>query len=241
MIEPEEIEPEEREAEVRGELPRTRFRLVEDNYFLVLVATVIAFILVGLFSTFTFARALGLVVMGALFFLTMRVSRPHPGSKRLAAWLIPPILVVIVAAIVTGTHSVVGSIASILSAAFVIACTVVIARRLGQHRRITVQTVMGTLCIYLFVGLLFGLLFGVIELLGDGPFFVQTDRPTGVDFVYFSLITITTTGFGDLSPASELGRMMAAVEAVLGNLYLVTIVALFVSNLGRTRRDRESQ
>ncbi len=83
-------------------------------------------------------------------------------------------------------------------------------------------------------------MYGIIELLGDGPFFVQTEKPTGVDFIYFSLITITTTGFGDLSPVANLGRMMAGVEAILGNLYLVTVVALFVSNLGRTRKDKES-
>ena len=234
-------DPESSEAEiVRGELGSGRFRLVEDNYFLVLVAIVIAFVLAGLFSSFAFARAAGLAVMGVVFFLTMRVSRPRPQGNRVAAMIGPPILVVIVAAIVVGSDSVIGSIASIFSVVFVVACTVVIAKRLAQHRRISMQTVMGTLCIYLFVSLLFALVFGVIALLGDGAFFAQTEEPTGIDFIYFSLITITTTGFGDLSPVTGLGRMMASVEAILGNLYLVTVVALFVSNLGRTRKDRNA-
>lgn len=235
------IEPEPPEAEiVRGELGSSRFRLVEDNYFLVLVAMIIAFVLAGLFSEFAIARALGLGVMGVVFYLTMRVSRPRPQGDRVAVAIGPPVVIVIVAAVVIGSDSVIGSIASILSAVFVVASTVVIAKRLAQHKRISIQTVMGTLCIYLFVALLFALVYGVIELLSDNPFFVQTDESTGVDFIYFSLITITTTGFGDLSPVANLGRMMAGVEAILGNLYLVTVVALFVSNLGRTRKDGNS-
>ena len=234
-------EPEPAEVEiVRGGLPRTRFQLVEDNYFLVLVAIVVAFVLIGLFSRFAFARAAGLIVMGVVFYLTMRVSRPRPSSRRAAALIGPIVLAVVIVSIVTGSGSAIGSVASILSAFFVIACTVVIAKRLAQHRRISMQTVMGTLCVYLFVAILFGLVYSIIELLGSDPFFVQTEEPTGVDFIYFSLITITTTGFGDLSPMANLGRMMAGVEAILGNLYLVTVVALFVSNLGRTRKDKES-
>ena len=67
------------------------------------------------------------------------------------------------------------------------------------------------------------------------PFFVQTDNPSGVDYIYFSFITMATVGFGDLSPATDLGRMTAVVEAVGGQLYLVVVVALFVSNLGHQK------
>jgi len=74
-------------------------------------------------------------------------------------------------------------------------------------------------------------------------FFVQVQTPQTGDFVYFSYITITTTGYGDLTAASNFGRMLAASEALIGQLYLVSVVALLVGNVGRTvepRRHRGS-
>ena len=51
------------------------------------------------------------------------------------------------------------------------------------------------------------------------------------DYLYFSYVTLTTTGFGDLTAESDLGRTFVVVEALFGQIYLVTIVALIVSNL----------
>ena len=53
------------------------------------------------------------------------------------------------------------------------------------------------------------------------------------DFLYFSLATLTTTGYGDLSAATELGRAMAVTEALIGQMYLVTVLAVIVSNVRR--------
>ncbi len=59
-----------------------------------------------------------------------------------------------------------------------------------------------------------------------------------MDRLYFSFTTMTTVGFGDLTAAGDAGRMLAITEALLGQLYLVSVVALIVANLGRTRRPR---
>ena len=56
--------------------------------------------------------------------------------------------------------------------------------------------------------------------------------------MYYSFITLTTTGYGDFVPAADVTRMIAVTEALLGQVYLVTIVALLVSNVGSTRRRR---
>jgi hypothetical protein len=57
--------------------------------------------------------------------------------------------------------------------------------------------------------------------------------------VYFSFVTLTTTGYGDLTARYDAGRMTAILEALFGQLYLVSIVALLVANMGRARRPRE--
>ena len=57
------------------------------------------------------------------------------------------------------------------------------------------------------------------------------------DFLYFSFVTLTTVGYGDLTAAGDFGRAIAAFEAMAGQLYLVTVVALLVSNMARARRS----
>jgi voltage-gated potassium channel Kch len=67
---------------------------------------------------------------------------------------------------------------------------------------------------------------------GSSPRFpTPTDRTSS----YFSYITLSTTGYGDLTPEPEVGRMLAVAEVLLGQIYLVTIVALIVANLRRRR------
>jgi len=71
------------------------------------------------------------------------------------------------------------------------------------------------------------------------PFFAQTDTIARTDFLYFSFVTLTTTGYGDLSAAGNAGRALSVSEAILGQVYLVTVVAVVVSNLGRPAPRRE--
>ncbi len=56
------------------------------------------------------------------------------------------------------------------------------------------------------------------------------------DFVYYSFVTLTTVGYGDLTASTGIGRMLSVTEALVGQLYLVTVVAILVSNLGRNRK-----
>ena len=63
---------------------------------------------------------------------------------------------------------------------------------------------------------------------------MQTTSPEDIDFVYFSYVTLTTVGYGDFTAATSTGRMIAVSEALTGQLYLVSAVALLVGNIGRT-------
>jgi voltage-gated potassium channel Kch len=72
----------------------------------------------------------------------------------------------------------------------------------------------------------------------SSPFFVQTRDPTTADYLYFSFITLTTVGYGDYTAAGGFGRAAASVEALLGQIYLVTVVATIVSGMVN-RRTRE--
>jgi hypothetical protein len=187
-----------------------------------------------------FGRALGVLLLGGLFFLNLRISSVGARGFRIALLVVVPCLIAAAVASVVGAVGMAAAVSVLVSLVFVVASPVVIVWRLAQHPSVSVRTVMGALCVYLFIGLFFALVYTGNELFDSAPFFAQTSDSSAVDFIYFSLSTMTTVGFGDLSAASDLGRMTAAIEAILGQVYLVTVVAVLVSNLGRRQRaERE--
>src|SRR5258705_7205577 len=114
------------------------------------------------------------------------------------------------------------------------AAPVIILRRILASPTITVRLVLGALAIFLLVGLTYAYLYPVIGAATNQPFFVQTDKPAAVDYVYFSYVTLTTVGYGDFTAGTSLGRMVAVSEALTGQLYLGSAVALLVGHIGRT-------
>jgi Ion channel len=104
-------------------------------------------------------------------------------------------------------------------------------RDIRAEGAVTVRTLSGVLSIYLLLGMFFALLGAVAAAIGDGPYFAEEPDPTRSDLLYFSYVTLSTTGFGDLSPVTDVGRMFAVTEALIGQIYLVTVVAMIVANL----------
>ena len=109
-----------------------------------------------------------------------------------------------------------------------------------EEGRVTVQTMFGVLCIYLLIGAMFAYIYGLIGDLASDPFFAQIDHASTSDYLYFSFTTQTTTGFGDLTAATDLGRSFTIIEELLGQIYMVTVVALIVGGLGASTRQRSA-
>ncbi len=99
------------------------------------------------------------------------------------------------------------------------------------------QSITGAVCVYVLLGILFMFVYGAAAALGSGPFFAQgTDGTTSLR-LYFSYVTLATLGYGDYTPAGNFGHTVAVLEALMGQIYLVTVVALLVGNLaGLSRR-----
>ncbi len=130
-----------------------------------------------------------------------------------------------------------GTAYGLMIAFIAVVSPIIIASRIIRHETITLRTVAGALCLYLLVGLFFATIYGLVSQLLHGGFFVQTDHANSTDFIYFSFITLTTTGYGDFTAAYPLGRMLAVTEALFGQLYLVSAVALLIANIGRSRHQ----
>jgi hypothetical protein len=102
--------------------------------------------------------------------------------------------------------------------------------------RVRLAAVLGVLCLYLLLGMFFAFGYGAIDRLGGHPFFAGGQAATASNCLYFSFTTLTTVGFGDFVARADLGHSLAVFEALIGQIYLVTVVSLIVSNLGRPTR-----
>lgn len=124
------------------------------------------------------------------------------------------------------------AVMAIFTLLLIVTPTVVLLRLLLRPR-ITLDTLAGALTAYLQIGIFFGALYRLVDLIEPAAFFTEPGVPDAQVFQYFSFITLTTVGYGDYTPATPIGQTLAMSEAIFGQVFLVTVVALTVSNLGK--------
>ncbi len=207
---------------------------LEDRYTLAALLIVISIITYAAAGDHRIGQVAVVAVQSLTMIVILHASRVSPRTVRLAYVLLAAALLATIVSTTVDRQSVGPGVAGSLLA---LIGPVVIVRRVLTHAKIDFETVAASLCIYLLFGVFFAYVYRIIDIVG-GPFFVQSHSKGAVDFVYFSFTTLTTTGYGDLTARLNLGRMLAISEALLGQLYLVSVVALLVSNLGRPRRRR---
>jgi len=214
-----------------------RPRALEYGTVLTLVIASIA-VQLGLPTT-DLSRFITTVLQAVTLVAAVRVSGIHPRGGRIAALV--ALVAVVGSAIlwaVRGDYP--PAPAAIVTGLLVAFAPLAIARGLihdlRESRVVTAATLAGVLAIYLLAGVFFSFAYGVIAAV-DGPaMFAQLSDPNRQDELYFSFVTLTTLGYGDLTPAGGLARAFAVTEMLAGQIYLVTIVSLIVTNLGAARR-----
>jgi Ion channel len=203
------------------------------RYGLVLLSTVLSLGLQGIAPP----SALQQVAVTALAAVAVVVSlRAAPLPPRLLAVATAVALVVLALSVVRATFGGIGEgAARAMNAALVAIAPPVIAygllHDLRRSRQVRLQSVMGVLSLYVLVGMLFAFIYGAIDLIGDEEFFAGGAEATVSNCLYFSFATLTTVGYGDLVARADLGHTLAVFEALIGQIYLVTVVSLMVSNL----------
>jgi hypothetical protein len=93
---------------------------------------------------------------------------------------------------------------------------------------------LGAVSAFLLIATAFDFVFLTVDAYQTTPFF-GSEEPT-TSFIYYSLVTITTLGYGDLAAATDVGRLASTAEAVVGQVYLVTVVAMIVGLLAQARQ-----
>jgi len=184
----------------------------------------------------SWSRAIGLLLSGGMLLTVIVTSHGDVRLRERAGVLLAVATLVVVAAI--GFDWIEQGIGAALSAALVLTTLVQLVRGLAvmlRVRGVTVQAVAGALAVYMLVGIVFSFVISSMARLGPGPYFAQGFDGSESQRVYFSFTSMTTTGYGDLSPATRGGRAVAVLEMLTGQIYLVTVISLLVGNLRRQR------
>ena len=201
-----------------------------------LTLTLLVFVIVA--PADNWSRAVGCALQWLALLTVVATSRASRNVRRPVAIVLLGLASFTVVGEAAGALSleVLFAISGLLTAAIPLALIGGLMRLVRAHG-VTPQAVSGALSLYLLLGLVFAWVIGFADRVGTTSYFAQTAHATTSQIVYFSFAVLTTTGFGDLTAATNVGRSLAVVEMLLGQLYLVTVIGVLVGNFaGRSRR-----
>jgi hypothetical protein len=116
----------------------------------------------------------------------------------------------------------------------VVIVPIIVIRRIAQHTVVGGRTVLGAITAYLQIGVAYSALYQAVGVWSSEPPFGTPQESSA--YMYLSMTTMSTLGIGDIAPTTEVSRLLVSSEAVLGQVFLVTIVAIVVSQFAGTRR-----
>lgn len=202
---------------------------------LVLMLTAVVFVIGA--PNADWSRALAIAIEGCALVLTVATSRERESVRRRRAITLG--LTTIVAGILIALGLLPSWLTSVVAILVTAGIPVALVRgllRLLRKDGVTLNAVAGSLAIYLSTGLIFAWIIGFVAQVGGSPYFAQHTSGDQGDKVYYSFTVLTTTGFGDFSPATPAGHALAVIEMLTGQLYLVTVIGLLIGNYAAGRR-----
>ncbi len=209
-------------------LPRRPHLIGPDRFGLLLAVVLASFVITPLIQE----REYGGIILGLQAALIMVLALTSSGvSQRL---VVVGTVVIGIAGLIVASEAVISdgpadAWASAVVTGMLVLTPFLVLRRVLAAPKVTVASVAGTLSAYLLVGITFGSLYRTMSVIDETAF----SQPLGSAANYFSFVTLTTLGFGDIVAKSEMARSLVTLEAVLGQVLLVTLVARSVSTLGQ--------
>jgi hypothetical protein len=207
----------------------------QQRYGILLLALTVTFFFYGIAQPGDLQRAIGTVLVGATLLLALNAAEMKQPFLRVAVAVVAVCVVAVIIASAAGKGSTAEAITAIANGLLVALAPPAVAlgvyRNLRATGRVTVTVVAGVLCLYMLLGLFFAFVYVAIQNLGGAPFFANGDSAVSARAVYFSFITLTTVGYGDYTARTNLGHTLSITEALVGQIYLVTIVAAIVGRL----------
>jgi diacylglycerol kinase family enzyme len=208
------------------------------SYGLVLVLLIVTYVL-AVTLTEQWGATILLFAQMATVWLALRTSMARRGLRLIATVLFILAGIAAVANLLAQQDPHFTVAAFLAAAVLYFVAPFAIVRHIGYRRTVDQETLLGALAAYLFIGMAFAFAYRLLGAVQASPFFGANGDGAVSQDLFFSFITLTTTGYGNLVPAGNPGQTLAVLEALTGQLFLVTAVAKIVS-AWRPRRWQES-
>lgn len=208
-----------------------------DRYGLVFALLISSFVLDAVFNSPRAQVAILLIYLLALLLGLRAASLPRRVGRQFRIALVLGSLVMGAVALMAPSDGTTGALAVWLAVILFVTIAIIL-RRVLQHQAVSMQTIFGALSAYLLIGFMFAALYAAVARLGSADFFAGGQPATASTLQYFSFVTMTTTGYGDFTPAGGAPQSLAVLEALLGQIFLVTLVARLVAMFGQPRPGR---
>lgn len=222
-----------------------RAERVRDEFGLVLLLVLLTYVLTSLLSNRGWSAVVLTLATSATSIVALTSSHARPRLVRTAIWLSALTVGLAMIAVARDEHTFLNLASAVQISLLAVAMGAVLIRVVSTAE-VGSRTILGALSVYAVLGILFTFLYGMIERIQGGAFFEAVPHPDGGDFLFFSYTTLTTTGYGNLVPGGQPGRMIAGFEMMIGQIFLVTLVAGLVSlwrpgEALRRRRERRTE
>ncbi len=207
-------------------IPFTQIRM--GRFLFLLISMVLTFILRPFLEAFV-----GFSLLMDIFVTAILISGIYALSEKRNTFVISIVFVVVVVAL-RGVNQILSLpslslIGNMISALFLMYTTVIIIIYIFREKDITSDVILGGICIYLLMGFIWALAFTILESVQAGSFQLPEGFDTGLSsFSYYSFVTITTLGYGDVTPVSPPARSLSLLEALSGQLYIAILIARLV-------------
>jgi hypothetical protein len=222
-----------------------RAERVRDAFGLVFALVLVTYVLASLTANRGWSAVVLTLATSATSIVALTSSHIQARFVRAAIWLSALTVGLAVIAALSGDRLWL-NLASVVQIVLLTVAMAAVLRRVVMTAEVGSRTILGAISVYTVLGILFTFLYGTIDRIQNGPFFEGVAHPQGSDFLFFSYTTLTTTGYGNLVPGGQPGRMISGLEMMLGQIFLVTLVAGLVSLWRpgeglRHRRERRSE
>jgi hypothetical protein len=200
-----------------------------DSYALVLLLILATYALSAALTA-SWASSLIVAVQIAAVWVTLRAARARRSVQAIANLALGVAALAAIASLAADHQFHTDSIVTWVSCALYLAAPIAIVRHLLRRQTVDSETVMGAIAAYLMAGMFFAFLYRAVGAAQTQPPFFGSQGPgTFPQDLFFSFTTLTTTGYGNLTPAGNPGQTFAVLEMLIGQLFLVTAVGKVVS------------
>jgi len=205
-----------------------RAERVRDAFGLVLASVLLTYVLASLLTNRGWSAVILCIATSATSLIALTSAQARPRLFRTALYLSAATVVLAAIGAAGGGHFWL-NVATVVQVALLTVAMGAVLRRVVMADQVGSRTILGALSVYAVLGILFTFVYGFVERVQGGAFFEGHPHPAGGDFLFFSYTTLTTTGYGNLVPGGQPGRMISGLEMMIGQIFLVTLVAGLVS------------